>query len=90
MGRDGVDGSFRTFKRDILRIKPDWQDLSVRFNSLRGEELAFGWEGPLRVNGQEQPITGFRHIDNPYCVAELPSDHMDIRYEDLLLRLNFA
>jgi hypothetical protein len=89
MGRDQVDGYFNTYKQEIQKIKPDWQDLSVRFTSLRGEELAFGWAGPLLVNGQEQPITGFKHIENPYCTADLPADSMDIRYEDLLLRLNF-
>ncbi len=89
MGRDDLDGYFSTFQRDILKIKPRWKDLSVRFTSLRGEKLSFGWEGPLLVNGQEQAITGFKHIENPYCTADLPAEKMDISYGDLVLRLNF-
>jgi len=62
----------------------------VRCVNLRGEALAFGWEGPLSVNGREQPITGFRHYENPYCVADLPVSQMEIRFGDWLLRLDFA
>jgi len=89
MGRDAVDGYFSTFQREILARKLTWKDLAVGFTSLRGEELAFGWEDPLTVNGQEQPITGFQHIENPYCSTGLPAGQMDISYADLVLRLNF-
>jgi hypothetical protein len=57
---------------------------------LRGDTLTFGWEGPLLRNGEAQPITGFKHYDNPYCQAELPASHMDIGFGDQLMRLNFA
>lgn len=90
MGQDAQDGYFKTFKRNILKMKPVWKKNGVRFTSLRGEELAFGWEGPLLVNGQEQPITGFKHIENPYCTAALPAESMDIQFGELLMRLNFT
>jgi hypothetical protein len=89
MGRDDVDGYFRSFKKDILKMRPEWGPLSVRFNSLRKEKLSFGWEGPLLVDGNEQPITGFKHIDNPYCTVDLPAKQMDIAYGEVVLRLNF-
>jgi hypothetical protein len=89
MGRDAVDGYFKTFKHNILKMKPEWKDLQARFTSLRGERLSFGWERPLLVDGQEQPITGFKHIENPYCTADLPAKQMDIAYGEFVLRLNF-
>ncbi len=89
LGRDAVDGYFSTFKRDILKIRPAWEGLSVRFTSLRQEEIAFGWEGPLRVNQTEQPLSGFKHVENPYCTAELPAKSMDITDGDIVMRLNF-
>jgi hypothetical protein len=89
MGQEGQDGYFSTFKRDILKLKPEWNEKSIQLNSLRNERISFGWEGPLLVNEVEQPLSSFKHIDNPYCSVELPADQMDIRYDDLLLRLSF-
>ena len=40
-------------------------------------------------NGEEQPITGFKHYENPYCVAEYPAAQMDIRYGEQVMRLDF-
>jgi hypothetical protein len=65
-------------------------ELSVRCATLRGETLAFGWEGPLMRNDQVEPITGFKHYDNPYCVEDLPASQMEIRYGEQAMRLSFA
>jgi len=89
MGRAAQDGSFAGFQEKVLALEPQFEGLSVRLPTLRGQGLAFGWEGPLTVDGDEQPITGFKHYDNPYCVAELPTTLMEIRRGGDLLRLNF-
>jgi hypothetical protein len=89
MGRAVLDESFEKFKRRILKIKLDWQDLSVTFKTLRYDKLSFGWEGPLTVNGVEQPITGFKQYDNPYCVVDLPAAQMDISLNGTTMRLDF-
>jgi hypothetical protein len=57
---------------------------------LRSDTLAFGWQGSLMRNNRAQPITGFKHYDNPYCVADLPALQMEIRFGDQAMRLNFA
>lgn len=88
MGRAAQDGSFREFQDRVLRLKPEFGPLSVTLPTLRGDTLAFGWEGPLVVNGCEEAITGFKHYDNPYCVADLPATAMEIRFGDEMLRLN--
>jgi hypothetical protein len=90
MGRAALDGGFTDFQNRVLVLDVAFEGLSVRCATLRSETLAFGWEGPLLRNGKEQPITGFKHYENPYCVAELPAEQMEIRYGDQLMRLSFA
>ena len=90
MGRAALDGEFAAFQDRILALDVSFDDLAVRCATLRGETLAFGWQGPLMWNGQVEPITGFRHYDNPYCVADLPASQMEIQYGEHALRLNFG
>jgi len=90
MGRKALDGEFADFQERILALPVNFDGLSVRLATLRGEELSFGWQSPLLVDGQEQPLAGFKHFDNPYCQAELPCQGMDVRFGDDLLRLNFG
>jgi hypothetical protein len=89
MGRAARDGSFEAFQQAVLALDMRFDGLSARCTTLRGETLVFGWEGPLLVNGREEPITGFKHYENPYCAADLPASQMEIRFGDQLLRLNF-
>ncbi len=90
MGRAAQDGGFAAFQEKILALDVAFDGLSVRCATLRGDTLAFGWEGSLLRNGEVQPITGFKHYDNPYCQAELPASQMEIRFGDQLMRLNFG
>jgi hypothetical protein len=89
MGREATDGTFDSFRKNISRMPLDYQELAIRMTSLRGEDLAFGWQGPFMINGEELPIKGFKHIENPYCVADLPAKLMDISHGDIKLRLNY-
>jgi hypothetical protein len=90
MGRRAEDGGFDVFVRNVLAYQPDFGDLSVNLRNIRGETLAFGWEGPLLLNGSAQSTTGFRHYDNPYCQVDLPAEEMIIQYQDQQMRLDFA
>jgi hypothetical protein len=90
MGRAAQDGRFDQFQESMLALDVAFEGLSVHCATLRGETLAFGWEGPLLVNGDERPITGFKHYENPYCVADLPASQMEVRFNDWLLRLTFS
>jgi hypothetical protein len=89
LGRAALDGPLADFQQKILAQPPDFEDLSVRYRSLRGQELRFGWQGPLLLDGVEQPLAGFKHYENPYCVADQPARQMEIRYGDEMLRLIF-
>jgi hypothetical protein len=90
MGRRATDGSFAAFKRKVSALPVAFDDLAVRLRSLRGDEIAFGWTGPLLLNGQAQPITGFKHYESPYCVADLPAAQMDLKFGENVLRLEFS
>ncbi len=90
MGRAALDGSFKDFQEKVLALDITVQGLQVHAPTLRGDTLAFDWEGPLMLNGQEQPITGFKHYENPYCTADFPATHMTIRYDEYVLDLDFS
>jgi hypothetical protein len=90
MGRAALDGSFAEFQERVLGLEVTFEGLAVRCATLRGETLAFGWEGPLQVDGREQSLAGFKHYENPYCVADWPATQMEIRFRDQLLRLDFS
>ncbi|MCI0477008.1 MAG: hypothetical protein L0Y55_12235, partial [Anaerolineales bacterium] len=90
MGRAALDGDFQSFQEKILALDIVYDGLSVRCPTLRGETLEFGWTGDFKRNGQVEPLCGFKHYDNPYCVAGLPASQMEIRYSENAMRLNFA
>lgn len=92
MGRKALDGSFEDFIQKVLDmpVKFDMsQSTQIKLTSLRGEELRFGWKGPLKVNEKNRKLSGFKHYDNPYCTTRLGDKIMDIKYGEDILRLNF-
>ena len=89
MGRAALDGSFEGFIEKVLALPFQFGSLQVEFTSLRGDPLRFGWQGPLLVNGEAQPLSGFKHYDNPYCTCELAAPVMEIHHAGNILRLLF-
>jgi hypothetical protein len=90
MGRAAVDGDFDSFRAKVLAMEVDLGPQQVDCRSLRGQKLSFGWEEPLTVDGREEPVTGFKHIENPYCTAEIGAEEIDIRYDGYVLKLDFT
>ena len=89
MGRADGDGSFGEFQEKVLALDVRLDGLSAECDTLRGERIAFGWDGPFTVDGEEQPLSGYRHYDGPFCVADLPAQQMDIGYGEYVVRLHF-
>jgi hypothetical protein len=89
MGREKTDNDFRAFQKKILKTRPEWHDLSVDFHTIRGDVLKLGLTGPFKVNGQEQLLEGFKHMENPYCTAEFPAEKMEISFGGLVMGLDF-
>jgi hypothetical protein len=90
MGRAALDGDFSSFRKKILALDLEYADDAVRFHTLRGDTLSFGWQGPFLRNQEEQPLTGFEHYENPFVVSGYPSRQLEIQYGDSLLRLAFG
>ncbi|MGC9347382.1 MAG: hypothetical protein ACP5JG_04510 [Anaerolineae bacterium] len=89
MGRAVLDGDFEAFQENVLRSGLSVEGLDVRYISVRGEALEFGWEGPLLRDGEELPLSEFKHYENPYSVTELRAEQMDIGLGEYLMRLQF-
>ncbi len=89
MGRAALDGSFEEFQQKVLATALETQGLMVHYTTLRGETLAFGWQGDFLRDGVVQPLTGFPHYENPYCTVALPAKEMDINVGGYILRLTF-
>ncbi len=93
MGQELLDGSFAAFQQKALAARLEFdlaaEPFAVRYQSLRGDALNFAWRGDLIVNEQVQPLTGFKHFENPYCVVDLPAAQMDILYQEEGIRLKF-
>ncbi len=89
MGRAALDGSFAAFQEKVLALPVSFEDLSVRWTTLRGDALALDWAGPFVRNGETVTLEIDQHIENPYCVTPLPASQMDIIYGDIAMRLTF-
>lgn len=87
MGAKASDGDFATFQKTVLALPARLEEQAAQCTSLRGEKLSFGWNAPLVVDGRDQSITGFKHYDNPYCVAEWPAEKLEIRHGEKILAL---
>jgi len=90
MGRAAQDGTFLDFQAAVLGQPLTFDELSVRYTSLRGDALAFDWQGDLLRNGTVEPVGGSRHFDSPYGIAELPAEEMVIAVDGRALRLHFG
>ena len=90
MGRAALDGEFEAFQENVLVLPVTFDDLAVTLTTLRHESLAFGWQGPLLRNDQPEPLSGFKHYENPYCVTELHAAQMEIQSTNYLMRLKLA
>ncbi len=90
MGRTALDGDFETFQETVLSRPVTYEGLAVQLETVRGDRLAFAWEGSLMYNGKEQSLSGFKHYENPHCVTDLHAPQMEVRSDQYLLRLKFA
>ena len=90
MGQAGLDGTFENFQGKIKEMDFSIDDQSIRIHNLRGDDIIFGPGSHLNVNDQVQDISGFRHYESPYCIAEYPAKEMIIGFGDQGMKLNFS
>jgi hypothetical protein len=80
---------FRSFQRQVLDADLEWGELAARCATPRGETLSFGWDAPFVVNGVEQPLSGFKHYEGPYCDVEVGASEMEVRTPNYAMTLHF-
>jgi hypothetical protein len=90
MGRSALDGTFATFQKKVLALPLRAGEETVEFTTLRGDTLRFGRQGPLLVNGEDVPLKGFPHYENPFTTTPLDSREMVITWGEEGLRLDFG
>jgi len=44
----------------------------------------------LLVNGESQPLSGYKHYESPYAAAEWPASILAVGYGHNLMRLNMG
>jgi len=89
LGRNHLDGDFDAYQEKVLALPVVFEHGSVRFTTLRGESLSFGWEEPFLRNGKAQPLSGFEHYESPFVAAGYPCRQMEVGYGQDVVRLNF-
>lgn len=80
MGRRAQDGDFASFRAKVAALPVKFGELSASWATLRGQQIAFGWSEPLRVNGREVATSDFPQFDNPYAQASWPADEIRIAH----------
>ena len=91
MGQKLLDGTFEAFQHNCRAMDLQWLSDGVQIDTLRGERLNIGWQGPLLVNDIPQPVALPEnwHMHNPYTTAYFSETQMDINFKEERLHLNF-
>jgi hypothetical protein len=89
LGRQAVDGLFEDFVARISQSRLEYHGLQVAYHSPSRGKLEFGWQGPLRQDGQIIALGDYPRYANPYLQAEYGSDWYDIRLGEQRLVLDF-
>lgn len=84
------DETFENFQEKIRRQKFETDKQIVKILAENGDTFEFGWDTPLRYNGEVQAISNFPHYDNPYTSSPLLSKEIVITNNDFRLGLNFG
>ncbi len=87
MGREADWDCFMGFVNAITESALHHDGLDIRYGSPSVGEVTFGWEAPLRIDGQEVSVRSSLRYDNPYCQVPVSEtawtvrrgeDHLDI------------
>ncbi|HOC91028.1 MAG TPA: hypothetical protein PKH33_01525 [bacterium] len=90
LGRRATDGSFDRFKASILGADLKTNGLNVDYDAPGVGKIRFGWKGDFTVNGNQEPMRGFKRFDNPYCQADFNKGEFAISAGGSKLTLDFA
>ena len=90
LGREKVDGPFRSWARRVSSAPLQVTAGAVSYVAPGVGHVAFGWEGPFRVDGQEVPLGNFDRFDNPYTRVPYGRTRYDLTHAGHRLLIDFA
>ena len=80
MGRQADWGSFAAFVDAVTSSPLQTEGLQVSYDSPSLGNIAFGWEGPLRVAGEAIPLKDTERFDTPYCQCSFGEPVLTIQH----------
>ena len=90
MGWKTQDGDFVDFYTNVLAKPLKVDGLAVEWQTLRDDQLQFGWTGPFQRNGEEMPLRFAKRYEGPFVDAAFPAAVMDIGHGEQMMRINFS
>lgn len=90
LGRQSVDGPFKEWTARIAAARIVASDSSVSYAAPGVGQVAFAWEGPLRVDGREIPLHDYARFDNPYARVPWGQGRYEIAHAGQKLVIDFA
>jgi hypothetical protein len=88
VGRAALDGDFRNFQKRVMENTPRVDGLSMIWETPEGDQLAFGWTGNFKVNGQAERWDAYPHYENAYTQTPMDAERMTIAYGGETLTLD--
>ena len=98
LGSEATNGSFDRFRSSIESAEPVVTPLGdpgvhstgfdVEWTSPTQGRITFGWDRPLVVDGNEEPLSGYPRIDSPWADVPFDSTSYEIRAGDHSLSLD--
>jgi hypothetical protein len=89
LGREAIDGDFADFVGRIAAARLEFNRLQVSYDSPSQGRLEFGWEGPLRQNGQSLAVVDYPRYDNAYAQADFPAGRVEVNHGEGYLLLDW-
>ncbi len=89
VGRTAEDGDFAAFCAKVRHHAPQPKGIGVRWATPANEQITFGWEGPMLVDGTPQDWSDFPHYENAYTNTRLGDEKMIIQHagQEIILDL---
>jgi hypothetical protein len=90
LGRRDRDGDFDAFVERVAAAELRGDTGGLTYESPHAGTLEFGWEGPLRIDGEETAIGGYPRYESPFCEAALGAGRYTINAGEHAVELGDA
>ncbi len=82
--------TMEAFVRAVSEAPLNGDPLSVTYESPSLGQVQFGWEGPLRVQGEVVALHDYERFENPYCRQPFLGRKLVIEHQQERLEMDFG